>query len=566
MQIPPLPAPRALPGAARRLTALALTAAFSALAADPARAQDGGRPPRNGYDADIDLVNPMWTPDIFPGIDVPVNERPGTIRAGFAGQYMLNPLVLYEVTNDAETEVGPVVANRTSMWLGLSADVTRAVTVRASLPMHLQFGSQVPRYAADGFAVGDTMIGVHAAFLRKPTAALGVRLDAFLPTSRRDFYAGERMPRLQPAVLFSATAGRFRWATDLGVNIRTRNVDTTEAWLLGTELVWNNGLRYQILADRLTAGLSIYGRFGFRDFFGAEETSGEALLTVGWRPLPILNVTLSGGRGFTKGYGSSDARVFVGIELRRQPKILDEELTTDVVDPNAGNGSTGAVFDVHDIDKIIAGTESDGLEDTWEEGELARVNTRSKRIEIRETIQFKVNSEELLPESLPVLDEVARLMNSDATIGSVVIEGHASADGDFDKNYILSVDRARAIWERLVKQGVHPSRLAIRGMGEVQPAEANANYDQLQASRRVVFYIVQQHDIIDLPSYKLDLLYPWNGEPYQATQPAIPPPPDSGIDRAKRQPVREEDKMEDVKFETTDEDEDAPMAPDEETP
>jgi hypothetical protein len=301
MQIPPPPVRRAPRRAKTALTAV-LTAAVALTVAAPAHAQDGARPPRNGYDADIDLVTPMWTPDIFPGIDVPVNERPGTIRAGIAAQYMLNPVVLYEVTNDTETEVGPVVANRTSAWLGLSADITRAVTVRASLPMHLQFGSQVPRYAADGFAVGDTQIGVHVAFLRKPTAALGVRLDAMLPTSRKDFYAGERMPRLQPAVLFAATAGRFRWATDLGVNIRTRNVDTTEAWLLGSELVWNNGLRYQILADRLTAGLSIYGRFGFRDFFGAEESSGEALITVGWRPLPILNVTLSGGRGFTNCY------------------------------------------------------------------------------------------------------------------------------------------------------------------------------------------------------------------------------------------------------------------------
>jgi outer membrane protein OmpA-like peptidoglycan-associated protein len=494
-----------------RALVLALAAATS-----PALAQQA---PRNGYDADIDLVRPFFTPDILPGIDIPVNERPGTVRAGAAIQYTLEPLVLYQF----EQEVGAVVKNRASVWLGGSADITRAITVRASLPMHFQFGTEVPRYAAEGYAVGDLALGAHYILRNHPKFSVGARTDVMLPTSRRNFYAGEAVPRFEGAVLLAATAGGFRWATDLGVNARFRNLVTTEDLVLGSELVWNNGFRYEILKNQLSAGLSTYTRFGFSDFGGPEETSGEALVTVGWRPLPILNVTLSGGRGFTKGYGSSDARVYVGVELRRLPPVVEEP--DELTDPNGQNGSgTGdASFKVTEIDRILAGEAPPlELEDKWEEGELSRVNTKTQRIEIRETIRFVIGKEALLPESLPVLDSIAQLMNADATIGNVIIEGHASEDGEFQPNYELSFRRAKSIWERLVQQGVHPQRLAVRGMGEVQPAEANANYDQLQNSRRVVFHIVKQHDIIDVPTYPTELKYPWNGEAYKLEQPKMP--------------------------------------------
>jgi outer membrane protein OmpA-like peptidoglycan-associated protein len=495
----------------------------------------------------------MFSTDLLPGFDVPENERPGTVRWGLVGQYMLNPLVLYEF----DEQVGPVVANRTSAWLGASADLTRALSVRASVPLHFQWGTEVPRYAADGFAVGDINVGMHAAFLRKPVVGMDVYADLALPSSRRDFYAGEKMPRLAMGLGLLANAGRFRWVTNLGFNLRFRNLDTTEDWTLSHELLLNNGFRITILPEQLTAGLTTYARFGVRNFFGGAESSGEALINLRYQ-FPaigtfVIGLTGSGGRGFTQGYGSSDARVMVGLDFARIPPMKEDD--PGFVDPNAGTGTAdpGLQFNVRNIGQIKAEGEGEVVDAEWEEGVFAKIDEKTERIIIRDAIQFKVNSKDLLESSYPTLDYIADLMNKDARILHVVIEGHASEDGEFDKNFGLSVDRAGSIWQRLVLKGVHPSRLSVRGMGEVQPVGPNEQYDALQASRRVVFHITGQLQAWETaPVYDLDLKYPWNGESYMATQPTMPVL-DDGLDAdPKTRPPKTEDELKDLKFEDAD--------------
>ena len=513
----------------------------------------------SAYDADIELVRPLFTPDILPGIDVPDNGRPGTVRGGLALQYQLDPLVLYEF----DTEIGAVVANRMSGYLGVSGDVTRAVTARAIIPLHLQWGTQVPRYAADGFALGDIAVGLHVNFLRRPRGGLGGRADVSLPTSSKDFYAGERMPRLELGLIGMADVGRFRWATNLSANLRFRDLTTTEDWRLSHELLFHNGFRYTILPDTLSLGLSVYSRFGLKNFGAPAETSGEALLTAAWNPLKWVGVTIAGGRGFTRGYGSTDARVLVQVDFRRLPPVREE--IEGFVDPNAQDpNQTGLQFNVRDIGQIRSTVEGELVDIEWEEGELARIDVKRRRIDIREAVRFKVNTDELLPESLPILDFIADLLNSNAYIGLVVIEGHASEDGEFKENYVLSERRASSIWRRLLERGVHPSRIAVRGMGEVQPMEATGQYDALQASRRVEFHIARQYESWEtLPKYNLDLKYPWNGQPYQAIQPAVPDLEDDGLDEGpkKKRPTREDDQLQDLKFEGEDDD-----TPPQETP
>jgi outer membrane protein OmpA-like peptidoglycan-associated protein len=500
----------------------------------------------SGYNADIDLIRPLFTTDILPGIDLPDTRRGGTVRWGLVTAYTLNPLVLYEF----DTELGPVVANRFSAWLGASVDITRAFTVRASLPMYMTWGTQVPRYSGDGFAVGDLAVGARWSFLRKPTYGLGVRADLTLPTARANAYAGEKTPHLHASFLAMGDIGRVRLATDIGINARFRIVETTEDFVLGNELVWNNGMRVSILPDKFAAGLSIYSRFGFNNFFGAAESSGEAMITVAYKALPILWVNVGVGRGFTKGYGSSDFRGFV--ELAFQKVRPPKEDPDAFVDPNgtAGGAGDGLKFNVRNIDQIRAGGEGDGEDEPeWAEGELARID--AERIRIREAIRFRVGTAELLPESLPTLDYIAFLMNNDARIGHLVVEGHSSEDGEFEPNYKLSLARSTSIWERLLGQGVHPARMSVRGMGEVMPSGAGGEYDELQASRRVIFHIVRQYEEWETPpQYELDLRLPWSGEPHRVVQPRMPSTDELiGIpDITRERPTREEDDLSDVDF------------------
>lgn len=500
------------------------------------------------YDGDLELVRPLFTvDDALPGIDLAHPSRLGTVRSGLVLQYQKAPLVLYEF----DEELGAVINDRTSAQLGVSVDVSRAVTARFTLPMLLDFNSQIPLYASDGFAVGDAALGAHVGLLQRPGLNFGIASDLHLPTSRRSWYAGEALPRLDALLLLHGDIGRVRLATNLGARLRFRDVVTTDELLLSHELLWNGGVRVNVLPEVLDVGLTGYARLGFKAPLDREETSAEALLTVAYQPLKLVSVSLSGGRGFTAGYGATDLRVMAGVTFRRFPPALIED--DDSLANAEGNGENtgGNQFNVRDIRTEINGDGETPPEEVWEEGELARIT--SDRIKIRDALRFAVGTDRLLPESLKTLDFLAKLLNENALIAHVVIEGHSSEDGRFDTNYELSIDRAASIWRRLLEQGVHPSRLSYRGMGEVDPAQATGGFDELQASRRVVFEIIRQYEPWEVPPpLKTDLVYPWSGEAYRAVQPRVPGDDDELPAELRQRPERTEDDLEAVEFDDED--------------
>lgn len=563
------------------------TVLLASLSIGPALAQEG--PPRNGYDLDIEIIKPMFTSEIHPGLDVPLNGRAGTVRGGIAMMYQRNPLVLYEF----DDRIGPVVANRANAYGGVSFDITNRFTLRAAVPVMLQWGSQIPRYASDGFAVGDIMLGGHGIFARGARYGVGLRADLALPTSRADFYAGERVPRTEAALIMMFDLGRVRLMHDIGSNIRFSESRTTEDFTLGSELVLNNALSYNILPDRLSAGVAIYSRFGFNNFFGAAESTGEALASVGFKTTNFLWINASAGRGFTKGYGSTDFRGYIELRFIRTPPVEEDPDAEGFVDGAGGTGG-GLQFNVKEVQSLRGSGEGELSDaESWDEGEKARWNVERKRIEIRDAIQFEVGTSSLRPESFPILDYMAELLNDDARLGHVIIEGHASTDGEYRPNYELSVDRARAIWERLIAQCVHPSRVSFRGMGEVVPPDSvSAEYTDLEAARRVEFHVVRQYDpILDPPpKYDTDLRLPWDGEPYRACTPRFRDDDDDDpslnlAPRRTRERDAEDDTIRDVDFNLDDDfeidgagpsepdapaepsdTEDEPTSPDEETP
>ncbi len=539
-----------------RLAALALLAPGAAWAQQTT-------PLRNGFDGNVDLVRPVWAPENLPGIDVPAGERGGTFRGGIAIGYANSPLVLYEF----DQEVGSVINNRMMMYAGISVDISRAFTLRATLPVYFQSGTNVPKYASEGFALGDLAVGGHFAFLRKPKVGMGLRIDLTTPTGRRGYYAGEPIPNLAPGLLLMFDVGRVRIATDLGANLRFNAIDTKQDLTFGHELAASVGVRVHVLREVLVVGLGVYSRFGLARFGAPGETTAEFLANLAYRATPWLWVDLAAGRGFTQGYGSSDFKALATLRFQRVRKPLEEETGfSDTTNPESDQ--EGLKFNVRELSKLSGGDEVEAPppEEAWAEGEFVR--KEDKRIRYRYAIEFKVGTAEILPESFVVLDGIADLMNNDARIAHVIIEGHASPEGPFELNYELSQDRAASIWKRLVEQRVHPSRLSYRGMGEVLPVDATEGVDQLQRSRRVVFHIVDQYESWEQPPlYSTDLLYPWSGESYVAPQPRMPSAEEIAreaegeIILPGKRPERTEDDTRDVNFGEVEDDVDIETEP-----
>lgn len=103
-------------------------------------------------------------------------------------------------------------------------------------------------------------------------------------------------------------------------------------------------------------------------------------------------------------------------------------------------------------------------------------------------VQFETGKATLLKKSLPILDEVAKVMLANPSY-NLAINGHTDNVGDPAKNLQLSEDRAKAVKAYLMGKGVAENRLTAKGYGDTQPKASNATAKGKAANRRVEFLI-----------------------------------------------------------------------------
>jgi outer membrane protein OmpA-like peptidoglycan-associated protein len=100
-------------------------------------------------------------------------------------------------------------------------------------------------------------------------------------------------------------------------------------------------------------------------------------------------------------------------------------------------------------------------------------------------IHFATNSAEILPDSAPVLGEIADLLAANAQ-WELIIEGHTDNAGGADFNLDLSRKRAEAVKRWLVDQrGIDEVRLTTVGRGLTKPIADNATEEGRAQNRRV---------------------------------------------------------------------------------
>lgn len=124
-------------------------------------------------------------------------------------------------------------------------------------------------------------------------------------------------------------------------------------------------------------------------------------------------------------------------------------------------------------------------------GVVTRIEITREQIKILERIYFETGSAEVDPMWRPLLGEVAAaiLDNPDA-IGKIEVAGHTDYLGDADENMKLSLARAQAVVDLLVKAGVSPLDLEAKGYGETMPIATNYTPQGRERNRRVEFHIV----------------------------------------------------------------------------
>jgi outer membrane protein OmpA-like peptidoglycan-associated protein len=122
---------------------------------------------------------------------------------------------------------------------------------------------------------------------------------------------------------------------------------------------------------------------------------------------------------------------------------------------------------------------------------------KKRNIEARETdrgvavnlpsVNFQFDSADLTPDGRDRVNQIASILNRQASNRRVAVEGHASRESAAQEAYNqrLSERRAETVADALGRDGVQTSQISSRGLGTRSPIASNETEDGRQQNRRV---------------------------------------------------------------------------------
>lgn len=204
--------------------------------------------------------------------------------------------------------------------------------------------------------------------------------------------------------------------------------------------------------------------------------------------------TVTGTVSDAEGAGISGATVrFAGPETK--------EVTTDATgefeaELKGGAYDVGATSPEHraatDAIEVEAG-ESTTLSFTLEPGgDASLVNVGDGQVQVEQRIQFASGTADISEDSEAVLDQVAITIQAHPGLKKIEVQGHTDDVGGEEGNVELSEERAQAVHDYLVEQGVSAERLVTKGYGPHQPKVPNISDENRRTNRRVEFEILER--------------------------------------------------------------------------
>ncbi len=189
------------------------------------------------------------------------------------------------------------------------------------------------------------------------------------------------------------------------------------------------------------------------------------------------------------------------LEVRN---VRTEEVSQGVVDSETGNYAVAvtAEKEKHDDYLMVVKKEDysftsaliEPTEKTFEEPiiidfEVKPIET-GKTVEIHD-INYATASYEIDNKSLAVLDGFVDFLNDNPRI-TIEIRGHTDNIGSLQTNMTLSNNRAKAVYDYLVRKGVDDNRLKYQGFGSKIPVATNDTEYGRSKNRRTEFFILSE--------------------------------------------------------------------------
>jgi len=106
-------------------------------------------------------------------------------------------------------------------------------------------------------------------------------------------------------------------------------------------------------------------------------------------------------------------------------------------------------------------------------------------------LKFESDSTKLTPDSVPTVKTLTAVLRAYPAV-TVALEGHTDSTGDPSANKKLSLDRADAVKDIMVKDGIAESRITATGFGEENPVASNDTAQGRALNRRLELVVLKR--------------------------------------------------------------------------
>jgi len=191
---------------------------------------------------------------------------------------------------------------------------------------------------------------------------------------------------------------------------------------------------------------------------------------MGWVPLALIALVVIGLlwslRGRVSGPGVPDV-VSRGVDAARQGLA---QITLP-----GGSGFSAAPGSInYDLAKFLADSSSQG-----------------PKTFVFDNLNFEAKSTRLTPESHPTVNNLASILRAYPN-AQVQLLGHTDNNGTPEDNQTLSLNRANAVKEILVNQGVGAGRISTQGLGQDHPVASNDTEEGRLRNRRTELVVTSK--------------------------------------------------------------------------
>lgn len=261
----------------------------------------------------------------------------GDWYAGFIGEYAMEPLTLVERQASGEEDVLLVVDDLLALNLGAGVALHERVRLELGLPVYLAYDRDDIVAAPDPApGLGDLRFAAQVVLLRPEGDEGGLSLGLVpfldLPTGMEEQFLGQAGLAGGGRLALSLDLGRVVLGADGGILARPQS---TSAINLSNPLGAEAGLHAGFLLTD-TLGLNLEGTSTFpldANTVPGAETPAELTTTLHGAYDSGLTWVLGGAAGLSRGAGTADFRVFLGLGWG---KVRAEEPPPEPVAPEEG--------------------------------------------------------------------------------------------------------------------------------------------------------------------------------------------------------------------------------------